>query len=320
MRQWRVGTLSMGLLLMGSGLGLLYAQFNRITVVDLVLKWWPLIFILLGVEVLVQYYFRKSEDSKIKYDVFSIFIIFIIVLTGVAIQTASEFGLTAYVQNEIRSQNFELTSPSTKVDVSKVRSIVIHAENAPHLVVRDSSTRELSIYGRGNLRAESREMAVKKLAEGMRVSSRQEGDTLYVDLETGVHLFNYYLTLPGDIAAEIDLNGTSAELSPVRLSNNWIVKSGADTKVTLLPGTNLLVSVLDTNLDSIHGNVSWVDRDGKTLVELRQEKQAQENSSEMNGNHDDVSDQHLLLKAAVGKPDHKLTLVGASEVSVNVLP
>jgi len=310
----------MGLLLMGSGLGLLYAQFNRITVVDLVLKWWPLIFILLGVEVLVQYYFRKSEDSKIKYDVFSIFIIFIIVLTGVAIQTASEFGLTAYVQNEIRSQNFELTSPSTKVDVSKVRSIVIHAENAPHLVVRDSSTRELSIYGRGNLRAESREMAVKKLAEGMRVSSRQEGDTLYVDLETGVHLFNYYLTLPGDIAAEIDLNGTSAELSPVRLSNNWIVKSGADTKVTLLPGTNLLVSVLDTNLDSIHGNVSWVDRDGKTLVELRQEKQAQENSSEMNGNHDDVSDQHLLLKAAVGKPDHKLTLVGASEVSVNVLP
>ncbi|MGE5392002.1 MAG: hypothetical protein ACM3PE_13170 [Deltaproteobacteria bacterium] len=320
MRQWRVGTLSMGLLLVGSGIGLLYAQFNKLAVVDLAMKWWPLIFILLGVEVLVQYYFRKDIDNKIKYDVFSIFIILIIVVTGVVIQTTSELGLSAYLQSEIRAQNFELTSPTTKVDASKARSIVIHAESAPHLVVRDSSAKEISIYGRGNIRAESREMAVKQLAEGVQVSSRQEGDILYVDLEAGLYLSNYYLTLPGDIAAEFDLNGTSAELSPVSLSNNWLVKGGSDTRVTLLPDTNLQINLLDTNLDTIHGNVSWVDRNGKTLVELRQEKQAQQINGEMNENYNEDSDQLMELKTVVGKPDHKLTLVGPSEVSVNVLP
>jgi len=320
MREWRVGTLSMGLLLMGSGIGLLYAQFNRIAVVDMTLKWWPLIFILLGVEVLVQYYFRKNEDSKIKYDVFSIFIILIIVLAGVAVQSASEFGLIDYAQKELKSDNFELTSLTTKVDASKAHNIIIHAESAPHLVVRDSSTKEVSIYGRGNVRAESRELAVKKLAEGMRVSSRQEGDTLYIDLEAGMYLSNYYLTLPSNVAVEMEVDGTSVELSPARLSNDWIVKDSADAKVTILPDANLLVSALDTNLESVHGNVSWVNRDGKTLAELRQQEQAGQTNGEMNGNYNEDWDQHVQLKAAVGKTDHKLTLVGASEVSVNVLP
>jgi len=320
MREWRVGTLSMGLLLMGTGVGLLYAQLNSIAVVDLAVKWWPLIFIILGAEVLVQHYFRKNEDSKIKYDVFSIFIIIIIVLTGVATQTASEFGLMAYVQNELKSQNYELTTTTTKVNASKTRNIIIHAENIPNIIVRDSSAQEVSIYGRGNLRAESRDAALNRLAEGVRVSSRQEGDTLYVDLEASMNLFDYYLTLPGNIAVEMDLNGTSAELSPNRLGSNWIVKDSSNTKVTLLPDTNLMVSVLDTDLESVHGNVAWLNRDGKTLAELRQLEQAGPPNGEINENYHGDSDQHEQLKAVLGKADHKLTLLGAGNVTVNVLP
>lgn len=37
MRQWRVGTVSMGLLLLFSGIGLLYAQFNQLTVAHVAL-------------------------------------------------------------------------------------------------------------------------------------------------------------------------------------------------------------------------------------------------------------------------------------------
>ncbi|NLW92264.1 MAG: hypothetical protein GXY34_11785 [Syntrophomonadaceae bacterium] len=320
MRQWRVGTLSMGLLLLSSGIGLLYAQLNRIAVMDLALKWWPLILILLGIEVLIQYYFRKDEQSKIKYDGFSIIMILIIVFSGVAIQTASHFGLTDYVQRELRSADYELTTPTTKVDAGKARNIIIHAESAPHLVVRDSSSQEVSIYGRGHIRAESREEAVKKLAENVQVTSRQDGDTLYIDLEAGIYLYNYYLTLPANAAIEMELNSTSIDISPASINNNWVIKGGSRTKVTLMPGANILVSVLDANPSSIYGNVSWLDRDGKTLVDLRQEQQARDNYGEMNENPDNSPSEPILLQTTVGKPDHKLTLMESSEVSVNILP
>lgn len=319
MRQWRVGTLSMGLLLLGSGIGLLYAQINRIAVMDIVLKWWPLIIILLGIEVLIQYYFRKDEESKIKYDGFSIFMILIIVFSGVAIQTASHFGLVAYVQNELRSADYELTTPTTKVDASKVSSIVIHAESAPHLIVRDSSSREVSIYGRGHIRAASRKEAVKKLDESVQVTSRQDGDTLYVDLETGIYLSNYYLTLPANAAVEMELGGTSADMNPTSINNNWIIKGGSQIRLTILPDSNLLVSVYDTDINAIHGNVAWVTRDGKALETLLQEARVRQNSGQMPEDEGDIS-RSFVLQAKIGQGDHRLVMMGSSEVNITQLP
>ena len=78
MRQWRVGTVSMGLRLLFSGIGLLYAQFNQLTVAHVSLTWWPVLFVVLGIEVLVQNYLNRKQESKIKYDIFSIFIILLI--------------------------------------------------------------------------------------------------------------------------------------------------------------------------------------------------------------------------------------------------
>ncbi|MDD3889484.1 MAG: hypothetical protein PHR65_06145, partial [Syntrophomonadaceae bacterium] len=85
MRQWRVGTLSMGLLLIVLGAGLIFAQVNKVAVIDVLLNWWPLLFILLGAEVLVQIGLNKDEVIKVKYDIFSIIIVFIIVMTGLAV-------------------------------------------------------------------------------------------------------------------------------------------------------------------------------------------------------------------------------------------
>ena len=75
MRQWRVGTLTMGLVLVLSGIGLLYAQFDRAGAVGSLLQWWPDIFVLLGIEVLVQNYWKKDEGSGLRYDILSIIIV-----------------------------------------------------------------------------------------------------------------------------------------------------------------------------------------------------------------------------------------------------
>lgn len=313
MREWRVGTLSMGLLLVASGIGLLYGQFNQVGVAQLAFKWWPLIFVVLGIEVLVQYYFRSSSQSKINYDIFSIFIILIIVTAGVVIQTAAQFGVTDYVQREIRSDNYDLTSPTSRIDASKAKNIVIHAEDGCRLIVRDSASQKVSIYERGHVKAETRQEALRILKDNVKVSSRLEGDTLYIDLDGNMYPNNYYVTLPAQAAVELERSGTQVEISPSAATHDWVLKGDGYTRASIPSGASLLVSTMDTDIESIHGNIAWTSWDGKTLFDLLKAEQALQAQGQ-SGN------QAPELQAKIGKGEHKLTIIGSSEITVNVLP
>jgi hypothetical protein len=80
MRQWRVGTISMGILLITIGVLLIIQRVNGISSAALILRWWPVILILIGIEVLTYSYFSKQDSPKIKYDGLSIFIVIILII------------------------------------------------------------------------------------------------------------------------------------------------------------------------------------------------------------------------------------------------
>lgn len=318
MREWRVGTLSMGLLLVGSGIGLLYGQFNGAGVVNLAVKWWPVIFIILGIEVLVQYYFRKSEDSKIKYDIFSIFMIILIVLAGLGIQAASEFGVTRYIQTQLNAHDYNLTTETTSLEADAAKRIVVHAQTAPHLTVRNAATNSVSLYGLGHVRAESRSQAIKVLEDNAKIRTHQDGDTLYIDLDTNSFPCSYYLTLPATVAVEIDCSGSSLELCPAQINNDWIIKGTADTQIVIPSSANVLVTALDTDMHSLHGNIPWVSTDGKPLSNLLKEETTPNDQGDMREN----SQQGLetQFQAKLGNEGHKLTILESGDLTVNQLP
>lgn len=82
MRQFRVGTFSMGILLISTGIILMLGRFTSIDPVKLILDFWPVILILLGLEILVYVYSAKEASPKIKYDGLSILMaMFIIILS-----------------------------------------------------------------------------------------------------------------------------------------------------------------------------------------------------------------------------------------------
>lgn len=80
MRQWKVGTISMGILLIAVGVLLALQQINGISSISIILRWWPIILILIGIEVLTYSHFTKQDSMKIKYDGLSIFIIIILII------------------------------------------------------------------------------------------------------------------------------------------------------------------------------------------------------------------------------------------------
>lgn len=107
MRQRRVGTVSMGVLLIMLGGLLLYAQISLIPAMEIVIKWWPIILFLLGAEVLIYTALSKQDSPKVKYDLFSIFIILLIVLTGVGMYGLTEAGVIPRLNRIVVAQNFE---------------------------------------------------------------------------------------------------------------------------------------------------------------------------------------------------------------------
>lgn len=94
MQTKRVGTISMAIILIGFGLLLFLAQFNKISAIELGVKFWPLSLIIIGGEILYfSHIGKKEEDFIIRYDIFSIFMVMIILVVNI--------GLYGLIETEI---------------------------------------------------------------------------------------------------------------------------------------------------------------------------------------------------------------------------
>lgn len=108
MKTKRVGTISMAIVLIGFGLVMLIAQFSKISAVELSIKLWPGILILLGGELLYCGYRRQkdNDDVIIKYDVFSVFIVTIILIMNIGIYGLVETGIMDYIKLRVHDETY----------------------------------------------------------------------------------------------------------------------------------------------------------------------------------------------------------------------
>lgn len=83
MRQWRVGSITLGLTLILIGVTFIFGNIYDFTMVGIIIKWWPVLLIMLGVEILISGYSFEKSSEKLKFDGVSIVLTLIIfVITG----------------------------------------------------------------------------------------------------------------------------------------------------------------------------------------------------------------------------------------------
>lgn len=105
MKNKRVGTISMAIVLIGFGILILIAQINTISAVELGIKFWPMILILLGGEVLwYSFKSKDEEDMRIRYDVFSIFIVMVILSVNIGIYGFIETGVMDLIKLKVNEE------------------------------------------------------------------------------------------------------------------------------------------------------------------------------------------------------------------------
>jgi len=222
MRQWRVGTFSMGLSLIAMGIVLLLSQWNgSMKVMDYIMMWWPLIFILLGLEIIFYLFVHRKENPIVKYDAFSVIIVGVLGTVCILFTAVSGSGILHELRYVLQTEEHTIDLPHLKQPVpADVKRIVLQTSGylGGAVQAEGSNMREVHLFGNMQYVASSVTEEDKKPPKFDMAAIEQVGDTLYVTIKqpsrklglvreyAGVRLT---VVLPKDIPVELhaDQNG-----------------------------------------------------------------------------------------------------------------
>src|SRR3954467_3640998 len=147
MRTWRVGTFSMGASLVFLGVFLFFSKFMGLDLVQVMTTWWPLLLVVLGIEILLYLFLSRQEKPVLKYDFLSIFFVGIIGTAGIAFAILSTTGIMGKVEEVMarEERSFELPDFSYQMD-DRVKRVVVRTVDH-QLTVGPTEEKTVSMFG-----------------------------------------------------------------------------------------------------------------------------------------------------------------------------
>ncbi|MBP1992569.1 hypothetical protein [Paenibacillus eucommiae] len=211
MKRWRVGTFSMGISLVMVGATLLISTWKGLPAFDILLGWWPIVFIMLGVEILLFIFFSKKEQPVLYYDMFSIMFVGVLCCFCVVFSLVTSSGVMNEIRYSLGSVEKTLDLPDIKEPISQeVKRIVIQA-NGQVPKIDKMTGRELHLFG--SYRTSTYENLEPVVVNQQDVATiRTVGGTMYIAIKelsrrNGINdtypFATMTLTLPEDIPFEL---------------------------------------------------------------------------------------------------------------------
>ncbi|MEI7025746.1 hypothetical protein [Paenibacillus sp. y28] len=179
MKQWRVGTLSMGSSLLLLGIILFISQWQGVRAFDQLLVWWPLVLVLLGLEIVTYMLLARGEKPLIHYDVFSMFIVAILLVCCLVFTALASTGVvTAIRHNVMASYTTGLLPEFRQAAAPELKKVIVDVEDA-YVYVDKASTLDVELFGSTRQRTESA-LNLNLNDKDSFYSSKLTGDTLYI--------------------------------------------------------------------------------------------------------------------------------------------
>ncbi|WMJ76338.1 MULTISPECIES: LiaI-LiaF-like domain-containing protein [unclassified Sedimentibacter] len=266
----RVGNISMGLVLIAFGAALFMSQFSNFSALKAARLMWPAILILLGAEILWCRYASKEEESVIKYDLFSIFIVLIILFANMALYAAEETGVMDRMQRMFLSEYYSMDVMLNEyVTDDSINKIIIDDTN--NIVVRASDDNKISGISDISIYAASKKEA-EELSSSEHVSYRRNGDTLYIyPVSCTDSRYNYSshnnieIFIPKNIDVEV-VNCGNLDLIYENFGNEWTLDSVRNVNIRLDKPSNVKVNAFVESTDELRGNASWLLKESGKYV------------------------------------------------------
>ena len=245
MRQWRVGSFSMGLVLVLLGVGLLLDHFSGVTsTLEIIVKWWPAVLILLGLEIIAAGALYRNEQLKIKYDFLSMFIVFVFFLFTLGGYTLAESGLLPAIRDGLTAYEHTLSLPAAKIPLNGIEKVVLSYVDG-ELELHSTTGDHVEIFGQACLHAPT-ESTFTAAADFGAIETHRSGSTLYIQvaqLPVQRGLFHYgarqikRTVLPAGISLNIEGSGAhqNMQVRLDRLEAPWSINCGGSVQALLSP-------------------------------------------------------------------------------------
>jgi len=270
MRRWRVGTISMGVLLVATGLLLFISELNGTNGAGMILRWWPMILVVLGIEILAYVVFSREEQPKIKFDGLSIFLAVLIILVSTGIYGVNTFMKSGFSQGIFGDmgvfKNQSLVNKSWDLEAADVKKLQIDSSRGEIQVDAydgDKIKVDVAIMVKNN----DEEQALKLAQDLVEVT---EGET--VTLSTGNldvlennrnYQFNVNIAVKVPKALEFDIQSKFGEITLEDLTGNVKV----DSKFGKIEIENIQG---DVQVENDFGEIRMKDIFGKMDIENNQ--------------------------------------------------
>lgn len=261
MRTWRVGTFSMGASLLFLGIFLLLSQFFGMDLMHVMISWWPIILIVLGIEILVFLFLSRQEKPFLKYDFLSIFFVGILGTIGIGFAFLSSTGIMDKMDDVLKREERTMDLPALEKQITAdIQRVVVDTAGHYPLTIEGTSTKEITMFGTYRALLGKKEKLLTNAEEY--VSIQEKGNTLYVkvkELPSEVAgPFDRYadlsatLLIPSDVKLEVNGNDNSITLKPRTLISDWTIDQASHLSVQLQNRSD--VKVTATEVQEFQGN------------------------------------------------------------------
>ncbi|NMM64766.1 hypothetical protein HBE96_19350 [Clostridium sp. P21] len=92
MESRKVGTLTLGVVFIVTGIIYLLINIFNLSIDFAIIRFWPLVLISLGVEVLIYNHYSIKHDYKLRFDIISIFLIMVVLVFSFGLYAFGKFS------------------------------------------------------------------------------------------------------------------------------------------------------------------------------------------------------------------------------------
>jgi hypothetical protein len=255
----------MGAMLVVFGICLLWGAVKGYSLVSYVLDWWPLTLVLLGLEVILYTYLRKTE--RLNYDLMSMAIIFVIGVGGFGLYALQSVGIVETAQRMLTQSVYEVElNGETLPNHPAIRKVVIDNPGDARLTINNVKDTPGKITGHLQVRTSNREEA--ELQRDFDIATvTEQGEQLFIHVkhpttatafgssnggEEAVTLF-----IPSAWSVEVRNGYQPLTLRTLNPEGSWVVHSDGRVDVTLDGQNAVSVEARTRGGSNLGGNVPW---------------------------------------------------------------
>lgn len=259
MKTYRVGTWTFGIVLIAIGIAGIFSIFKGEESFWLLALWWPLMFILLGGEILLFLYRKTKEGASFSYDLFSLFIVGCFAFFGLLLFSLTQTGIIQEVKAVVSGQRDVVHLKDYEESVEGIERIVLYTRE--RVKIETTTENNISIFG--SAQTINKSSFVQSLEKNDYVKMKKAGTTLFVHInELPTHPFYHepnestiIALLPANVPVTVNSEYDSLEVAFNEPTNQWSIEAANSLTIH----ARHQQGVIDASLysEELNGNATW---------------------------------------------------------------